>query len=46
MINIIRIAGDAAAVLGEALCFVAGLARLAQTYSIGGVSTPSLARSR
>ena len=42
MINIIRIVGDIAAVLGVALCFVAGLARLANTYSIGGISTPTL----
>ena len=42
MINIIRIVGDVAAVSGVALCFVAGLARLAHTYSIGGISTPTL----
>ena len=42
MINMIRTIGNIAAVLGVATCFVAGLARLAHTWSMGGVSTPTL----
>ena len=42
MIKMIRTIGDIAAVLGVAVCLVAGLARLAHTFSMGGVSTLTL----
>ena len=42
MIQMIRTLGNIAAVLGMAACLVSGVARLANTYFMAGVSTPTI----
>ena len=42
MMKLIESMGNAAGVLGALVCLVAGLARLAQTWSLGGVQIPAL----
>jgi hypothetical protein len=42
MMKLIHSVGDAASVLGIVVCFVAGLARLGGTWSVGGVQIATL----
>ena len=42
MMKLIQSMGNAAAILGTLVCFVAGLARLGRTFSIAGVGTSTV----